>query len=510
MLVEDDEASRASLRMILQKGGCTVVPVESVSEAQQQFADHGPDNFDCVVSDYWMPGQTGLDLVDWLKVKDPSLSVIIVAGEFESDLVADSLRRGVSDFLAKPIDALRLLVAITKAVGQTGQQRRQSLSASAVEDLGRTQMWMVQSGGRMVGNSFLDIYFQPKLGAGGDFLGHFQVSPEKFCCLLTDVSGHDLQAAYVSAYFHGVFRGMVMRSATLPEVFGYFNDFLVNEWNEPGQLQSRNSFGTSLAAVALLIDTHQQLARVFISGAPAPVYVSPDGRTQHMSENDGPPLGWFPGVVAHAATYAINGGGTIYLWTDGLADLAMAQSVDPFCLALALQRARDLPGGHLLLRDAGDDILFAAIQLPPNDPATGHFQPVIVENYRGDQGGEIDALEAGWRRNFRLAVPGISESAEHDILLATREAMLNAFKHGCAGRAEKLVRFQVSYQTVRNVFRVWVEDAGGGHEFDFSAHVKNKGADIMDAHRGLFFIVNLAQTVQFERNGASVIMEFQL
>ncbi len=510
LVVEDDPVNRTFLRISLQKNGCTVLPVATVAEAQAQLAANGFEHFDCVLSDYWMPDSTGLDLVDWLKTKDTTLAVIIVTGECEKALVAESLRRGVTDFLEKPVRVPKLLAAVTKAVAQTEQHRRMSQSATALESLGRTQMWMVQSGTKALGKLSVEVSFQPKLEAGGDFFGHFQISPQKHCCLLTDVSGHDLQAAYISAYFHGIFRGMLSRAAALPEIFDYFNDFLVNEWNQAEQLQTKNSFGTSLAAVAVLIDSHQQVANVFICGAPVPVYVSPDGRAQDMSENDGPPLGWFPNIVSRSAIYAINGGGTIYLWTDGLADLAIAQSVHPFCLAFALQRTKDQAGRHPLLQEANDDILFAAIHLAPNAPAGEWFQPLVVENYRGDQGGEIDALEAAWRRNLKLALPELSEFAEHDILLGTREAALNAFKHGCRAAPEKNVRLQMSYHRVRRVLQIWVEDPGPGHAFDCSAHLQNKEQDLMDAHRGLFFIVHLAQHVKFERNGATVIMEFHL
>ena len=510
LVVDDDQVSRTFLRISLQKNGCTVLPVATVAEAQAQLTAQGFEHFDCVISDYWMAENTGLDLVDWLKTKDATLAVIIATGECEKALVAESLRRGVTDFLEKPVRVPKLLAAVTKAVAQTEQHRRLSQSATALESLGRTQRWMVQSGTKALGKLSVEVSFQPKLEAGGDFFGHFQISPEKHCCLLTDVSGHDLQAAYISAYFHGIFRGMLSRSSSLPEIFGYFNDFLVNEWNQAEQLQTKNSFGTSLAAVAVLIDSHQQVANVFICGAPVPVYVSPDGRAQDMSENDGPPLGWFPDIISRSAIYAINGGGTIFLWTDGLADLAIAQQVHPFCLAYALQRAKEQSVRHPLLQEANDDILFAAIQLTPNTLAGELFQPLVVDTYRGDQGGEIDALEAAWRRNLKLALPELGEPAEHDIVLAMREAALNAFKHGCLAAPEKDVRLQINYHRARRVLQVRVEDPGDGHDFDCSAHLQNPAQDLLAAHRGLFFIVHLAQHVKFERNGATIIMEFHL
>ena len=138
------------------------------------------------------------------------------------------------------------------------------------------------------------------------------------------------------------------------------------------------------------------------------------------------------------------------------------------------------------------------------------LQPLLVEDYRGDQAGEIDGLEAAWRRNLKLALPDLSAPLEHDILLALREAVLNAMKHGCARLAEKSLRLQISYDRLRQILRVWVEDPGLGHQFDVAAHADSTGLELIDEHRGLIFIMHLAHAVKFERNGATIILEFQL
>ncbi len=510
LVVEDDPVSRTFLRLTLQKRGYHVIPVETVAAAQRQFNDEELDRFDCVISDYWMPDHTGLDLLRWLKTKDPCLATIILTGEGEKNLVTESLRLGAADFLEKPVNVQKLLAALDKATGQTAHQRRMARSDSAVKTLGRTQRWMMQSDRNTGGNFFSEVCFYPHAEAGGDFLGHFPVTPEVHCCLLTDVSGHDLQAAYISAYFHGIFHGMLLRAAPLPEIFGHFNEFLVRDWNQTEQLQVQNAIGTSLAAAALLLDSRQQLASVILCGAPVPIYVSPDGRAQALGESGGPPLGWFPDLEIRTTVHSIGGGGTIYWWTDGLADLAEAQGVHPLCLAFALQQAKERALKLPLLDEAKDDILFAAIFLPAADVEVGLLQPLLVENYRGDQDYEVDEFAAAWRRNLKLALPELSEMVEHDILLAMREALLNAMKHGCARQAEKTVRVQASYHRLQRLLRVWVEDPGSGHQFDFAAHVDHTAQALIDEHRGLMFIMNLAHAVKFERNGATVIMEFQL
>lgn len=510
LVVEDDLVSQAFLRMSLQKHGYAVTPVGSAEAAQEKLEDHGFHQFDCVLTDYWMAEQTGLELIDWINGKDANLSSVILTAEGEKNIVTAALRRGVSDFLEKPVNLQKLFAAIARAVEHTKQQREMVRSNSAVKDLGRAQLWMARAAQNTTGQLVVDVCLYPKLAAGGDFLGHFQTAPEEHCCLLTDVSGHDLQAAYISAYFHGIFRGMLQRATPVTDIFNYFNDFLVHEWNQPDQLKSTRSVGTSLAATALLMDSRRQTVSVLICGAPVPVYVLPNGRAQALGTDGGPPLGWFPGLEARTITTSTDRGGTIYLWTDGLSDLAEAHGVHPLCLAFAIQCSKKKCAQLPWLDEADDDLLFAAIHLPSNGGHAGGLQPFLLENYRGDQLGEIDAMFETWRRNLKCAFPEITEASEHDILLASREAILNALKHGCRQQASQTVQFQMVYHPACHRVRVYVDDPGNGHDFDFYSHDENSGRELMDEHRGLIFIMHLVHSLKFERNGASLTLDFQL
>jgi FixJ family two-component response regulator/anti-sigma regulatory factor (Ser/Thr protein kinase) len=506
LVVEDDAVNRTYLRLNLEKWGYQVLSTLSAEAAQQEFNQRGPNHFDCVISDYWLPGQTGLELLHWLKTQDASLATIILTADGERKLVTESLRAGAVDFLEKPVNVQKLQAALERAANQTDRQRHMLRSEFDMENLGRTQRWMV----RNAETQSVDLCFHPKFEAGGDFLAHFQINSDAYCCLLTDVSGHDPQAAYISAYFHGIFRGMTLREAPLTSIFSYFNDFLINEWNQSAKLRTTNTGGTSVAAAALLVDARRQTASLLNCGAPVPIQVSPDGRAQLMGETGGPPLGWFPDTEIRETHYSITGGSTVYLWTDGLAELADSQGAHPLCLALALQREGKSATQAPILRRANDDILFAAVKHPNADAETGLLQPLIVAEYPGDQESNIDELSDGWRRGLKMALPELGEAAEHDILLATREAMLNALKHGCRGDAGQTVRFQVSYHRLRRFVRVWVEDPGPGHQFDVAAKADNLAHVLTDRHHGLIFITNLAQHVTFERNGATVILDFQL
>jgi FixJ family two-component response regulator/anti-sigma regulatory factor (Ser/Thr protein kinase) len=512
LVVDDDRTNREFLCRALQKNGCEVATADSVGTAQVLLSDRGFAWFETVLTDYQMPEQNGLDLLDWLRQKDATLSGIVLTGESEKKIVAESLRAGAADFLEKPVNLPLLFDALIKAVNVTRRRRQLAATESAVKKLGCAQRELFNTSKVSVpgGEAAVDVCFHPKLEAGGDFFSHFQPAPEQLCCLLTDVSGHDLEAAFVSAYFQGMVYGMIHCHAPASEIFQFFNSFLVKDWNCSPQfrLQAKNS-ETSIATLSVTIDFSKQTARVLTCGTPAPILVSPDGRAGVLGDSGGAPLGWFPDWQPNTTTHSIAGGGSILMWTDGLEELAGQFDVHPLCVAHVLEQARSGSVNNPLLDQAGDDILFTSVRLPSNPAAAGFYRPLLLDEYHGAQSGEIDRLAGRWQRNLLLAQPQISEAHLHDIILAAREAVLNAMNHGCSGDAAKKIRFQISRLAAKNSIKIWVEDPGTGHQFDFFTHEQAAVELTLTEHRGLIFMVNLADAVCFERNGASVILEFE-
>ena len=503
LVVDDDSISCKFLRMALEKSGFIVVTASSVSLAQEQLTSLGFEAFDAVVTDYLMPEQSGLDLLLWLREKESCLATIIFTGHEEKQMIADSLRGGAVDFLEKPVDIPTLRQAITKAVALTQQRRQSATMRTAVADLGRTQAWMLQS--KTTGLPVrMEICFHPKLEAGGDFFSHFQPAPTLLCCLLTDVSGHDLQAAYLSAYFQGVVRGMLVHSVELPEVFAYFNRLLLDEWSGISPFGA----GISVAVCGLLFDFQRQTANVITCGTPTPVYVAPDGRAQILDEFGGYPLGWFPDFSVPARIHATSPGGSFLLWTDGLEDLAEKCGVSPLSAGLDLQRSRSSGQPRLNVAVAADDILFARVGLPSTGSQPSSWDPVVLEKYHGGRAGEIDKLQAYWSRSLKLALPKIEDAQLHDVLLACREAVLNALEHGCQSDPAKQATLQISSQLPGGVVRVWVDDPGPGHDFTIAEREERDDGQLFEKHRGLIFMKHLSSSLVLERRGASVTMEF--
>jgi len=503
LVVDDDLTSREMVRLALEMNGYAVVAAAGVPAARQELTAAGFETFDCVVTDYLMPEATGLELLAWLQAKASKLATIILTGKGEKDLVADSLRGGAVDFLEKPVDLTQLRTAVSRAIAQTRQQRHNDEMRSSVAEMGRTQAWMMRAQTATVPVQ-VEICFHPKLEAGGDFFSHFNPEPDQYYCLLADVSGHDLRAAYWGAYFQGVVRGMAEGARSLPEILHFFNRLLVAEWNRLSQPAAT----TSVAVCALAMDFKHQTASVILCGTPAPVYVAPDGRAEFLADQGGSPLGWFEDFGAQSRDLSTAGAGAFLLWTDGVDDLAEKNGVHALSLGWALQQASRSGRRPEVLAAATDDILFVELLLSPAPRSPARWRPLVLERYAGGQAARIDELADAWSRSLELAVPGLDQTVRHDLLLAAREAVLNALQHGCRNDPGQSATFQIGYEPAGQRLRVWVDDPGPGHDFDLVAHENALANGLLDQHRGLVLMHRLSRALIFERHGAGVIMEF--
>ncbi len=113
LLVDDDEAVRTALSLLLQREGWTVVACPSVDAAEQVFAR---TPCDVVLSDLVMPGKGALELLVSLRRHDPRLAFVVMSGYLTDDRFKDLLQAGASDCLAKPLQTDDLVRALTRAI----------------------------------------------------------------------------------------------------------------------------------------------------------------------------------------------------------------------------------------------------------------------------------------------------------------------------------------------------------------------------------------------------------
>jgi len=101
VLYVDDDAEYAALTAeFLERASdrLGVLTAASVDEATERLDETA---FDCVVSDYDMPGMDGLELLERVRERDDDLPFILFTGRGSETIASDAIARGVTDYLRK-------------------------------------------------------------------------------------------------------------------------------------------------------------------------------------------------------------------------------------------------------------------------------------------------------------------------------------------------------------------------------------------------------------------------
>lgn len=506
LVVEDEPTALLLLRTQLERHQCEVVAASGVAAAQTAVLARGAGEFDAVISDYRLPEASGIDLLRWLQEKDYALGTVMVTAESDREVIARSLRSGAVDFLTKPYLPRELLGAVDRAVESTRRRRDLRAAELSVQEISRVQQTLLALQAEAFGPR-IDVSYFPRQQAGGDFAAVFPTGPNRFMLVVTDVSGHDLKAAFIASYFQGIVRGMMACAAPIERVFAFFNRFLLVEWNRPSNWARDGLIQTSLAACAIEVDLNAGEVGVLNCSFPPPLLIDADGVAEWSTATPQVPLGWFEdtqlGVTREALPH-----GRLCVWSDGVSDLAAQKGIDPLAIVchLRLARQRGAPPAYLL--NLRDDVMAMTVDLRPapgGDPR--EIDHVIVcQDIPGDQAGRIDEWQQGWERTLGFLVP-MRDDRRFDLLLATREAVLNALEHGCEARADRQARVQMNWHPASARLQVRVADPGNGYE---PALQRRHEAAAEFEHRGLALIGKLAGGIRTERNGAVLWLDFDL
>jgi len=106
LIVDDDLELLQVLTEFVKREGFAVTGASTLSQAREEIAASPPD---ILLVDIHLPDGNGLDLLDGLEA-DPE--VVLITGNASVETAVDALRRGLTDYLTKPVDFARLKMAL--------------------------------------------------------------------------------------------------------------------------------------------------------------------------------------------------------------------------------------------------------------------------------------------------------------------------------------------------------------------------------------------------------------
>ena len=121
-IVDDDDAVCDALGMLLRASGMSV---ETFNSAQAFLNIYRPQRAGCLLLDIRMPGMSGLDLQDELHKRRYVIPIVFLTGHGDVPLAVRALKRGAADFIEKPHEEERLVLAVANALHSDAAQRRE-------------------------------------------------------------------------------------------------------------------------------------------------------------------------------------------------------------------------------------------------------------------------------------------------------------------------------------------------------------------------------------------------
>ena len=139
-MVDDEARLRRSLALLLDKPDREIDECGTGAEAMTALSRQ---RYDLLLLDLRLPDMTGLDLMDWLGARLPSMTVIVVSADDVIDSAIGALRRGAYDFVRKPYQPEELLRTVDNALQRKHLERTNAVISARLEQSERLHRYLV-------------------------------------------------------------------------------------------------------------------------------------------------------------------------------------------------------------------------------------------------------------------------------------------------------------------------------------------------------------------------------
>lgn len=340
MVVDDSRMQRRILSAQLSRAGYDVTEAGTAREAIDLCAAALPD---IIVSDWMMPGMSGLQLCEEVRGLGQQSYVyfILLTSRSEKTDVTEGLAAGADDFLTKPVngDELRARIAAGERILRMERELKETnrLVSSTLAELQKLydsinrdlvearklQQSLIRERQRRFGATDVNLLLRPAGHIGGDLVGFFPINAQRIGVFAIDVSGHGITSAMMTARLAGYLSGASPEQniALIQTASGHFdarrpaevaailNRIVIED------MQTDSYFTLAYADVDLV----SGVARLVQAGHPHPVLLRANGEVTLIGDG-GLPIGLFDHAEFVDFEITLAPGDKLLLVSDGLTE----------------------------------------------------------------------------------------------------------------------------------------------------------------------------------------------
>lgn len=340
LVVDDSRLQRRILVGSLRKWGFEVSEAESGHAALEICAANAPD---LILSDWVMPGLTGLEFCHALRNLDAEnySYFILLTSKSEKNEIAQGLDAGADDFLIKPVNSDELRARISAGDRILGMQREVSeknrIIANALAELRiahdaidkdlkqakKIQESLVPELSRSFGASRVSLILEPCGHIGGDLVGMFSPGPNRLGFYSIDVSGHGITSAMMTARLGGYLSSSHFdQNIAMERRFNQFYALLQPE-EVAKTLNARLIADTGIEEYFTMaygiVDLNSGVLKMIQAGHPHPILMRNSGAIEFLGEG-GVPIGLLPDVEFTQFETRLESGDRLLLYSDGFSE----------------------------------------------------------------------------------------------------------------------------------------------------------------------------------------------
>jgi len=113
LLIDDEADNREALSLLLSQAGYKVRTASSGEEGLEILLENP---FEIVITDLFLPGVSGIDILKKVKEESPFTNVILITGHASAETAVEAMKEGAFDYITKPFNFDQLKILVVKAL----------------------------------------------------------------------------------------------------------------------------------------------------------------------------------------------------------------------------------------------------------------------------------------------------------------------------------------------------------------------------------------------------------